>query len=228
MTIFVYFSGHYQNHPLGKISFRALNGEERLIVNSKDPTTVQTFTENLKQIKDLFLPFYPSHTANLLNIFLYNTDLWSEKDLLSLKALPKIRAIEELSRKLLSFQSDYTENCGELIQKLRFQCGRNSTKNLNLIPLDYKYLENITMTGEEHIWLKNLKNLYFQDICKLVKYDSNAIQGIIDLQRGKIEQRQEMMFNIMSVMIERFQRLLEDGLGLNIQGNFKLYKCQSC
>ena len=171
-------------------------------------------------MKDLFLPFYGSHTPNLLSVFLYNTDLWSENDLLSLKALPKIQSICELSKKLLSFQSDYTENCGELIQRLRFHCGRNenSMNILNLIPLNYNHLESNTMTEEENMWLKSLRNLYFQDICKLVKYDSNAIQGIIDLQQGKICQRHEMMFNIMSVMTERFQRLLEHGLGLNIQG----------
>ena len=212
-------AGQYQWHPIGKISFRLLNGKDGQLLPSKDPEILKNFTNNLKRLSGFSRHFAPNHTSNLTNLFLYNTDQWRETDLLSLKELERIRNIEDLSQKVFLLKCDKAESTGDLIKALKFQQSRNDPIKSCISLVNAKLLfESDVLTVEESVWLTDLRKLYFEDVCRVVKFDSTTIEGLIDLYGGKCERRHETMFKSFAIMNERNKRLIEEGLKLSCQG----------
>ena len=205
----------YHWHPIGKINFRLIKDQ---VLPSLDPEINKNFLNNLKRLKGFSRPFEPGHTSNLANLFLYNTDLWRESDLLALEELERIRNIEEFSQKVFLLKCDYAESTGDLVKSLRFQQSRHDSNNA-VLPVKAEILfESDFLTAEESNWLTDLRKLYFENVCRVVKFDAATIEGLIDLHIGKCEKRHETMFKSFAIMNERNQRLIEEGLKLSSQG----------
>ena len=136
--------------------------------------------------------------------------------MLSLEELERIRNIEDLSQKVFSIKCDFVSESriGDLIKALRFQESRNFEIKACILPM----LESEVLTQEESVWLTDLRKLYFEDVCRVVKFDSSTIEGLIDLYGGKCDKRHETMFKSFAILNERNQRLIEKGLKLSSQG----------
>ena len=136
--------------------------------------------------------------------------------MLSLEELERIRNIEDLSQKVFSIKCDFVSESriGDLIKALRFQESRNFEIKACILPM----LESEVLTQEESNWLTDLRKLYFEDVCRVVKFDSSTIEGLIDLYGGKCDKRHETMFKSFAILNERNQRLIEKGLKLSSQG----------
>ena len=215
------FLGYTKWNSVQKISFEKLNGENGYVM--KNPNMVKHYLESIHGLHFLFKQLNSDQNALLANLMLFSIESWSSEDLLDLKERDKIQSINEFLLKAYYFkyEIDTSQLSGSffidhLVRSLRYF----QTKNNCVLPRLTKLsmIESPNLTIEEVTWLKNLKSRYFNDICQVVSADSEHIELFIGLEDGDLELRHRTMFMSFSLMKERFQRLIEEGLGLNING----------
>ena len=103
-----------------------------------------------------------------------------------------------------------------LLRSLRYFETRNVSATY--LPLKLKVIESDSLNREEISWVKNLKMKFFHDICQVVKCSKEDIEMAIAVQSGQLALRHKLMYSYFGMMKERFQRLIEECLELNIQG----------
>ena len=103
-----------------------------------------------------------------------------------------------------------------LLRSLRYFETRNVSATY--LPLKLKVIESDSLNREEISWVKNLKMKFFHDICQVVRCSKEDIEMAIAVQSGQLALRHKLMYSYFGMMKERFQRLIEECLELNIQG----------
>ena len=207
---------------IGKIDFPSINTSEGLII--KDQALVKHYLESINGLKYLFSHFTSGMNPFLVNIILFSTDTWSEVDLQSLKELEWINNIQDFCIKAFDFKYGFQDwsylsegfYMSHLLRSLRYFETRNVSATY--LPLKLKVIESDSLNREEISWVKNLKMKFFHDICQVVKCSKEDIEMAIAVQSGQLALRHKLMYSYFGMMKERFQRLIEECLELNIQG----------
>ena len=207
---------------VGKINFAAFNTKDGLII--KDQALVKNYLESVHGLTYLFNHFKSDMNPLLANIIMFSTDTWGQTDLQEVKELNRIQNIQDFCIKAFDFKYGFKEwsylsegfFMTHLLRSLRYFETKNGSPSY--LPLRLKVIESDSLTREEMTWVKNLKMKYFHDICQVVRCDTCTIQLAIAVQAGQLEFRHKMMYSYFCLLKERFQRLIEEGLELNIQG----------
>ena len=181
------------------------------------------YLESIHGLHFLFKQLNSDHNGLLANLMLFSIESWSSEDLLGLKERDRIQSINEFLLKAYDFkyEIDSSQLSGSffidhLVRSLRYFQTRNNICPPNFTKLSL--IDSPNLTRDEVTWLKNLKSRFFNEICQVVSADNEHIELFIGLEEGHVELRHRTMFMSFCLMKERFQRLIEEGLGLNING----------
>lgn len=207
---------------VGKINFATFNTKDGLII--KDQVLVKNYLESIHGLTYLFSHFKSDMNPLLANIIMFSTDTWSQTDLQEVKELDRIHNIQEFCIKAFDFKYGFKEwsylsegfFMTHLLRSLRYFETKNASASY--LPLRLKVIESDCLTREEITWVKNLKMRYFHDICQVVSCDKDLIECAIAVQEGDLRLRHKLLYSAFCLLKERFQRLIEEGLELNIQG----------